>query len=256
MARIFVGDRSKITPQVMEKVQTLSDDFWVLAEFTVTRNVDWLLIRPMGNAPAVVILVETKGIKGRMRGSTNGPWQQEISPNEWVGVESPNAADVNFYFQAVNTVNALIEWLRNNAPVIGEGTPFPWSEIRIWPDLLLLAPVPGLAHLLPVGPDNKFGMWFTDVDKWIAHAEAWRPRIGPPITHGDVENLVNYLKLTPLLEGQPIPLPDFPWEEEADIQATQRRVRSLEQRVDRLETVLKEMGRALVPATPGRGLGF
>ncbi len=247
MARIFVGDPGKVNPQVLEKVKTLPDDFWVLAEFTVTRNVDWLLIRPMGTAPAMVILAETKGIKGRLRGSTNGPWQQEASPGEWTQVETPNAADVNYYFQSVNTVNALIEWLHNNAPVIGEGTSYPWSEIRIWPDLLLMCDAPGISHLLPVGPDNKFGMWFTDPDKWIAHVEAWRPRIGPPISHRDVENLVNYLRLTPVDEGHPLPLPEFPWEEEADIQGTQRRVRALEQRVSHLEGILAEIGRAVTP---------
>ena len=253
MARIFIGDRSKVNPNVLEKVQTLSDDFWALAEFTVTRNVDWLLIRPMGSAPAVVILVEVKGVKGRLRGSTNGPWQQETSPGEWVEVEPPNPSDVNYYFQAVNTVNALIEWLHNNAPVIGQGTAYPWSDIRVWPDLLLFSLIPETAHLLPVAPDNKFGMWFTDVDKWLAHVEAWRPRIGPPLAHTDVESLVNYLGLSPLVEGRPLALPEFSWDEEPDLQTTLQRVKSLEQRVQRMETVLADLARVLTPARPGSG---
>lgn len=253
MARTFVGDRSKLNPHVIEKIQTLSDDFWVLAEFTVSRNVDLLLIRPMGTEPAVVILAEVKGVKGRLRGSTNGPWQQEMSPGEWADIEPPNSADINYYFQAVNTVNALIEWLHNNAPVIGQGSNYPWSDIRVWPDLLIFTPVQETAHLLPVAPDNKFGMWFTDVDKWLAHVESWRPRIGPALTHEDVDSLVSYLGLVPLVEGQHVPLPEFAWEEEPDLQSTLQRMKGLEQRVQRMETLLADLARVLTPARPRGG---
>ena len=256
MAHIFIGDRSKVSQEVLEKVKSLSDEFWVLAEFTVTRNVDWLIVRPMGTAPAVVILAEVKGVKGRLRGPTNSPWQQEASPGEWVEVDVSHAADVNYYFQAVNTVNALIEWLHNNAPAIGDGDPHPWSEIRVWPDLLLLS-VTEVSHLLPVAPDNKFGMWFTDLDRWLAHVDAWRPRIGPPLAPRDVENLVNYLGLTPAAREAPLLAVPEPSLEVVALGAdeSQQRVQALEQRVQRLESIVASMARALSPAyTVGGGV--
>ena len=197
MAKIFVGDQSKVDQAVLQQVQQLPDDYWVLAEFTLRRNYDWFIIRPVSTAPSVLIVTEVKRHNAQLRGNLNGPWEERAEDGEWLPLTTPNGEDKNYYWQAVNAANSLSEWLRNNEPVFNEGRTDVWSQTRIWPDLLILSQ-PGVRHLLPLKPDSGFGFWFYDLQRWADHLVNWRPNVGPRLTEQDVEQLVNYLRLTPM----------------------------------------------------------
>ena len=196
MAKVFIGDQNKVDQRVLSAVQTLPDDFWVLGEFNLLRNYDWVIIRPVMGAPATVIAAEIKRVSHALRGSVNGVWEKQVPDGTWEPVPTSHANDRNGYWQAVNAANSLSEWLRNNEPVFNEGRTGVWSNVRVWPDLVLLSPI-DIRHQLPIRPDSGFGMWFYELDRWVDHVLSWKAAVGPVLSHADVERLVRYLDLQP-----------------------------------------------------------
>jgi len=205
MARVFIGDSSKVDPDVLAAVHSLPDDFWVLGEFTLRRNYDWFILRPFDNAPAALILAEVKRQSRPLRGTINAPWEEALEGGEWEAIRPANQSDRNFYWQAVNAANSLSEWLHNNEPVFNDTLQGVWTEVRVWPDLLILSP-PGTTHALPLRPDSGFGSWFFDLDRWINHLLTWRPRLGPRLGHADIHKLVQHLGVQPGGELPPPPI--------------------------------------------------
>src|SRR5688572_27203032 len=114
MARVLIGDPSRIDAEVLSALRTLSDDFWVLGEFTIRRNYDWLILRAFDQSPAAMIVTEVKRRTRSLRGSVNAAWEQSTETGEWEPVRTANESDRNYYWQAVNAANSLSEWLRNN----------------------------------------------------------------------------------------------------------------------------------------------
>ena len=60
MARVFLGDQSRIDAEVLAALEALPDDFWILGEFTLRRNFDWFILRPFDDSPAALIVTEVK----------------------------------------------------------------------------------------------------------------------------------------------------------------------------------------------------
>jgi hypothetical protein len=196
MARVFLGDQSRVDPEVLAALETLPDDFWILGEFTLRRNFDWFILRPFDDSPAALIVTEVKRRSRPLRGSLNAAWEEPTESGEWETIAPPNGEDRNYYWQAVNAANSLSEWLRNNEPVFNDADDTVWADTRVWPDLLILSP-PGTTHLLPHRPDNGFGAWYFDLERWISHLRTWRPRVGPRLTQTHIQRLVDYFQLTP-----------------------------------------------------------
>jgi hypothetical protein len=198
MARIFAGELSMIDQEVLEAVKDLSDNFWVFAEFNIGRNIDWFIIRP--DNPSTLILTELKRINKPLRGAVNGLWEKQSSSGEWEEVPA-NGSDTNAYWQAVNSANALADWLWNNQQLYRETADIrPSAEFRVWPDLLLLSP-PGTIHRLPLAPPSRYGRWWYNLDEWLRHVRGWTPRTGVSLTHQEVGNLVEALRLTEIWAG-------------------------------------------------------
>jgi hypothetical protein len=196
MARIFLGDKSRVDHEVLAALEGLSDDFWVLGEFTLRRNFDWFILRPFDDSPAALIVTEVKRRSRPVRGSLNAAWEEPTESGDWEIIQPPNIEDRNYYWQAVNSANTLSEWLRNNEPVFNSADDKVWADTRVWPDLLILSP-PGVTHLLPHRPDNGFGAWYFDLERWISHLRTWRPRVGPRLSQTHVQQLADHFQLMP-----------------------------------------------------------
>ena len=202
MARIFAGELSMIDQEVFDVLKRLPDSFWVFAEFNIGRNIDWFIIRP--DTPSTLILTELKRINKPLRGAVNGLWEKQTASGEWEEVPA-SGTDTNPYWQAVNSANALADWLWNNQQLYREtGEIRPSGDFRVWPDLLLLSPG-GTTHRLPLAPPSRYGRWWFNVDDWLRHVRGWTPRTGVPLTHQEVANLVESLRLTELWAGGDVP---------------------------------------------------
>ncbi|MDP8910172.1 MAG: hypothetical protein M3N47_13900, partial [Chloroflexota bacterium] len=70
MARIFAGaDHKQIDAEVLEAFKALPNDFWVFAEFTISRNIDWFLVHPSSDGRTMaLIMVELKRSSGPLAG--------------------------------------------------------------------------------------------------------------------------------------------------------------------------------------------
>jgi hypothetical protein len=194
MAQIYAGERSRIDASVLEAVRGLPDDYWVFAEFTLRRNVDWLIIReaqvgPKGLRPSAIIVTEVKRVSAPLRGDTNRPWEALCPPDSWQEITPSNRKDLNYYWQAVNTANALRAWLWNHQRLfLPPQRVRPESDFKLWPDLLLLGPC-GTAHQLPLAPESRFGRWFFGLDAWLDHVRAWSPREGIALSAAELREM-------------------------------------------------------------------
>lgn len=198
MARIFAGELSMIDQEVFDALKQLPDDFWVFAEFNIGRNIDWFIVRPEN--PSTLILTELKRVSRPLRGAVNGLWEKQDASGEWEEMPA-NASDANPYWQAVNSANALADWLWNNQQLYRETADIrPSAEFRVWPDLLLLSPQ-GVIHRLPLAPPSRYGRWWFSMDEWIRHVRGWTPRSGVSLHPREVVNLVEALRLTEIWSG-------------------------------------------------------
>lgn len=267
MSRIFAGELSRIDDDVLEALKGLPDDYWVLAEFNVGRNMDWVVIRPQDGAPAVLIATELKRLSRPVTGQTDGQWRIAADGDD-APIQPSNPEDINYYWQSVNSANAFKRWLWNSQPLFRDSSEIlPEEDFRVWPDLLILSPE-GVQHRLPLAPSSKYGRWFTNMDQWVAHLLSWRPKHGTQFRESEVAHLVEALSLKQIW-GPPAPTvfaprpaealapidgavapPDGsperdPGAGEADLLA---RVARLEQQVAALETALRSR-----PPSPREG---
>src|SRR5262249_6997413 len=110
-----------------------------------------------------------------------------------------------------------------------------------WPDLLILGPE-GVVPVLPMRPANRFGMWFFEVEPWMAHIRSWRPLPGGiSLTERNVQRIAEQLRLTRIW-------PDTSSHVAAangslDPQTITSKVQLLEDRVRRLELALESKTR-------------
>jgi hypothetical protein len=222
VARIYAGDLSKIDPEALERVKELPDDFWVFAEFSIGRNIDWFLVRevPDGlreNRKSTMILTEVKRLEKPLRGtSIHASWEESDATGQWQEIICSNRQDRNYYWQAVNTANELSRWLWNNSPVFRpRRRPAPGEEFKVWPDLLLLGYRPETPPRLPIRPETGYGQWWFDSREWLRHVEEWFPKIGVPLTAEELNNLADTLHLEPVA-SPPRPVPVAPRAEEAE----------------------------------------
>jgi hypothetical protein len=207
MARVYAGELSKLDEEVLEAVKRLPDDFWALAEFNIGRNVDWFIIRPKQYEPSTLIVTELKRSTRPVRGSIDGMWERMNEALEWEEIPA-NVKDLNYYWQSVNTANALADWLWNFQRLYLDSEEIkPPDQFRVWPNLLLLSPA-GVQHRLPLGPSNKYGRWFYAIEQWLQHVVGWNSRMGISLTHDEVARLVEALQLEPIWvpENRPAPV--------------------------------------------------
>lgn len=207
MARIFAGELGMIDQEVLDTLKRLPDCYWIFAEFNIGRNIDWFIIRP--DAPSTLILTELKRISKPIRGAVNGLWEKLSSTGEWIDLPT-NGTDTNPYWQAVNSANALADWLWNNQQLYRETADIrPAAEFRVWPDLLLLSP-PGTIHRLPLAPPSRYGRWWFNTDDWMRHVRGWTPKTGVTLSSQEVINLLETLRLTEIWSGGEVALPPLP----------------------------------------------
>lgn len=240
MARIYAGELTKIDQGIVERLrERLPDDYTVLAEVNIGRNVDLAVIRPNGNSPALLIAAELKHTSRALKGQTDGVWSELADNGDWVEIEPSSSRDINYYFQAVHAADALKGWLwrnqrlyRDDAGAIGE------AHFSAWPDLLLLSGTP-VVHRLPMAPANRFGMWFFELDTWIDHVRGWMPRKGVALHQAEIDRLIGAMGLIelPQVDGPtPVsslkPVPDVPGNDLASV------VRDLRERVLVLEATV------------------
>jgi hypothetical protein len=246
MARVFVGDKAKVNPDVLEAVKDLPNDFWVVLEFSVSRrNIDVLIVRPVAEGPATLIVTEVKRAARPLRGTFNGPWEQiddlGTTPFERADYAfDSKQRDTNPYWQAVETANTLGEWLKTNEPVFAAGETGVWTDVKPWPDVLIISP-PGVRHQLPLRPETGFGRWFFNIDDWIRHLETWRQTRGPVLTERDIAAVVNFLQLEQVAGGSARAITAEPHTPEPLVRTGADRVSALETRVVQLDARVKEL---------------
>lgn len=245
MAHVYIGDKSKVDSEVLEAVKLLPDDFHVFAEFVVgQRNIDWFICRvASAEAHSTVVVTELKRVSRPLRGQMNSIWQSQDSQGFWQNIVPSNNSDTNYYYQAVNSANAVKTWMYNNQRLFLE-TPEPRLEhvFKAWPDLLLLSEN-NITHQLPYAPDNRYGAWFMSLPPWITHLENWRPNMGLPLSATELQNLGQALGLTHMWPiAQPAIPPEDPVSAAPEIAplvayftTLQQRIAVLEERIARLE---------------------
>lgn len=240
MAHVYAGELSMIDPEVLETIKRLPDTFWAFAEFNIGRNVDWFIVRP--NDPSTLILTELKRVSKPLRGAVNGLWEKQSPTGEWEELPA-NGTDTNPYWQAVNSANALADWLWNNQQLYRDATDIrPSADFRVWPDLLLLSP-PGTQHRLPLAPPSRYGRWWFNIEEWLRHVDGWTPRTGVRLTPHEVENLADALRLTEIWSGngdeaealRPVPQAPVVAGPSFDVYGFAAYLQSLEDRLARLE---------------------
>jgi hypothetical protein len=256
VSRIYTGDMASVDTEVLEVLKTLPNDYWVLAGFTVGREVDWLIVRtarPMEHS--AIIITELKRYEHSIRGvSQDAVWERQDIDGEWHPIEG-GYADRNPYWQAVNGANALKHWLWNNQRLYlgnnGHGIERAEDEFGAWPIVLILSP-PGVQHLLPLRPTSRYGAWVYDLDRWLSMLQSWRPRKGVGLSSADMTKLVTSLGLQevhrgpedetyePSMEAMP---GDAPVQFMAWLQEMNARVMELSERVERLEAERMEQER-------------
>ena len=243
MPHIFAGaDRQQIDPEVLEALKTLPDDFWVFAEFTISRNIDWFVIHPNADGTLALIVIELKRTGLPLAGDINNVWKQ-WTPEGWrdLILSGPYR---NYYWQTVEAANKLKEWLWNNQRRFRLGQDLLTQDaFKIWPDLLILSPQ-GTNHQLPLQPPNNFGKFIFTLDDCLRHITTWKSR---------------QLSLVPLVDDEMLRLAEalgleriWPLAEPLAHDDLLARVQQLEERMRRLEVALN--GRAHLnepPPPPG-----
>lgn len=236
MPHIFAGaDRQQIDAEVLEAFKTLPDDFWVFAEFTISRNIDWFIIHPNADGTLALIVIELKRTGLPLAGDINNLWKQ-WTPEGWrdLVLSGPYR---NYYWQAVEAANKLKEWLWNNQRRFRLGQDLLTQDaFKIWPDLLILSPQ-GTNHQLPLQPPNNFGKFIFTLDDCLRHITTWKSR---------------QISLVPLVDEELLRLAEALGLEQiwplAEVQDRDRlfiRIRHLEERLERLEAALD--GRVHIP---------
>lgn len=189
-----------VDAEVLAVVEQLPDDFWVFAEFTMgTRNVDWLVIRPVpDDAPpdlhATITVTELKRTNSVLEGGDQGPWR-ELKDGEWSEIVPSNKADQNYYWQLVNTCNECRDWMfSNHRRFMPAPKTVTVHSFRPWPMLLILSP-PGVEHRLPIYPQSRYGSYHYDLQSWFNKLLAWKSREGVKMTASEAADLARILNL-------------------------------------------------------------
>ena len=239
MARIYAGELSRVEKDVVERLrEELPEDFTVLAEVNIGRNVDLVIIRPNGDNPALLIAAELKHVSRPLMGQTDGVWKELNDEGDWQDVEPSNSRDINYYWQSVHAGNALKDWLwRNQRLYRDEGVEIEGGRFSAWPDLVLIGD-PAVPHRLPIAPTSRYGQWYFGVDAWLRHLLTWNPRKGVPFNQREVDRLIEVMGLVELpgVEGR-LPLADPPQHDLTSV------VRDLGERVLILESWLTDTAR-------------
>lgn len=244
MARIFCGELVNIDREVVERLRSeLPDDFTVLAEINVGRNIDLVVVRPNADAPAVLIAAELKHVSHPLTGQTDGVWKELTDGGDWSVIEPSNDDDLNFYWQSVHSANALKRWLWLNQRIFRDDAgALDDNRFAVWPDLVLLGD-PAIPHRLPIAPANRYGQWYFGVDDWMRHLLAWNPRKGVPLHQREVDRLIEAMGLMelPARESRPVPAAVPDGDGLASI------LRDLNQRVIALESLFADRTRPVMP---------
>ncbi|HEY8596861.1 MAG TPA: nuclease-related domain-containing protein [Thermomicrobiales bacterium] len=239
MPHIFAGaDRQQIDPEVLEAFKTLPDDFWVFAEFTMSRNIDWFVIHPNADGTLALIVIELKRTGLPLAGDINNVWKQ-WTPEGWrdLVLSGPYR---NYYWQAVEAANTLKEWLWNNQRRFRLRQDLLTQDaFKVWPDLLILSPQ-GINHQLPLQPPNNFGKFIFTLSDCLRHITTWKSR---------------QLSLVPLVDEELLRLAEalglervWPLARPQDYDSLAARIQHLEERMRRLEATLD--GYAHLSASP------
>lgn len=244
MSRVFMGDASRVDPEVLQKAKALPDEFDVLFEFSKPgRNVDLFIVKHMPNGSEALIVTEVKRIAKQVRGEIDSAWQSlNRETNQWEDIIPSNRDDSNWYWQLVNTVTVVKQWLRTNQNLFLEHVrpvPLEESDFRVWPDLLILSPT-GVYHRLPLRPTTGFGAWWTDLDRWVQHLLAWVPNSPIALDRAEVTTLVNLMGLKQVWPTTPVeqaPRPEVTLAQA--VQALTAFLQGLDDRVKRLEEVTR-----------------
>jgi len=239
VAHIFAGEVTRIDDEALGAMKTLPDDFWVYAEFNgISRNVDWFVTRAASHQPSVLMLMELKRVARPLRGSIDSAWEITAESGGWQEIAPSNSRDINYYWQSVNTANVLAEWLWNHQQRYRE-TPEvrPQEEFKVWPDLVLLSPA-DVGHRLPLGPPSRYGRWWYTLEDWLRHVLTWKPRSGISLTPRELTNLGEALGLE-RITAQPVRASAHPSRPPDDLVSFVTWLRSLEERLSRLETLLE-----------------
>lgn len=253
MAHIFAGELTRIDAAVLGVMKTLPDEFWVYAEFNgIGRNVDWFVTRAATTQPSVLMLMELKRVSRPLRGSIDSTWELMTEAGGWQEIAPSNNRDINYYWQSVNTANALAEWLWNHQHRYREPADIrPQEDFKVWPDLVLLSPA-DVGHRLPLGPPSRYGRWWYSLNDWLRHVLTWKPRNGIALTPPELTNLAETLGLEPVPStGERSIEPSLRPSDE--LLSFVSWLRSLEDRLARLETLLEsatETALAAVPDSP------
>jgi len=248
MAHLYVGNPARLDPTLRLALATLPDDYWVFAEFSIDRNIDCFICRaaePDAAHTSTLIALELKCLAQPVRGDVDGPWEHRDDSGAWVPLPPATARAINPYRQAVDAAEAVTAYLWNQQPRYRQGATLPRQAYRVWPDLLLLSPE-GVMHQLPLRPRTGYGHWYTRLDPWLAHVQAWTSRAEVRLSSTELAALAALLGLQKVQSApQPAPSPnDSLTPLSAKLVAFEQRLAALEQCLAAFE------GPSPAPATP------
>jgi len=203
MSQLFVGDRHRLDPKVVQAVGGLGPAHVILAEFDMNRhNVDVCVFRPYEAAPTSIIVTEVKAVSRTLWGTDNGPWYTRTASGDLEPMLG-SGRDGNPHRQAVATADALGDWLWNHRRLYSDRLDQePREMFSPWPTVLLLAAGQYIRHELPDGPSSQYGTWHFSIDDWARSVATWRPRKPRvELTAGEIERIAEVLTLERLELG-------------------------------------------------------
>ncbi len=144
MAQLYVGNTESVDRSTLDALRRLPDDYVVLAEFRIprtSRQVDFFVAH-INQPTCSLFLVEAKNESRRLRGTVDGVWdyEDETRPGIWLPYPPPNERDKNPMQQAVNTANALKDWIISMQAILQAEDPAwndPRENLTVFPRLLL-----------------------------------------------------------------------------------------------------------------------
>lgn len=241
MARFHIGVESALDPVTAQALRELPDHYHVCVGFNVprtTRMAEALVLRLAGEQSAM-FMVGTQHLDAPVRGAAHGPWDirtEEDGAYYWDPYDTP-LGDTNPLLGLQYTANKCQDWIAANLPAL-EDPLHPWHyDVRpqVFPRLLILTD-------FAVEVERHSWVWyFTDVQQFIEHLEAWRPRDPFPITPAVMRNLVAQFELEP----------EEPWDErpaEISVEALrdiQQEWRALGEEIRDLRNLLTQANEAL-----------
>lgn len=207
MAQVYLGNAESVDRGTLDALQRLPDDFYILAEWRIprtSRQVDFLVAH-VNEPMCAVFLVEGKNDSRRLRGTADGVWEFEdpSRADTWLPYPPPNERDRNPLQQAINTANAIKDWLISMQALLadpGDSWIDPYENLTVFPRLVM-----PFANPLNQLQTDRFAWRYDSYDDLVNGIFGFRGRRPFHVSQGMMIRMAEQLGLRPYQTQAPAP---------------------------------------------------